>query len=229
MIPTIIPDHEDQAVERLIEQYKNKPLIIGFIRAMAGQFQEMEQVNIDMFLNRFVDNAVGQQLDEFGTIVGLERQGFDDDFYKILLKFKIGQNVSSGEPERIISTMTLIAQAGIVHYQNLGNGNIGLGVDVELDPALVDFIFDNMQRVVMAGVRINFISTFCPGDEPFAFDGIGPQGSGFSSLAAPLTGGKFAFLNLPTAKKFAFGPDTNSDLGFGTLADPLAGGVFIGL
>lgn len=232
MIPTLIPDHEQEAVDRLIQQYKDKPNVVGFIRAMTRQTQEMEQVIIDMFLNRSINDSVGQQLDELGTIVGIERQGFDDDFYRILIRFKIGQNISRGEPERIISTMKLISEAGLVHYQNLGSGNIGLGVDVDLDPTLIDFIFDNMQRVVMAGIRIDFITSFCPDDESFSFDGVGPVGMGFSSLAAPATGGKFAFLNNPTGKKFAFdsiaGIDT-TDLGFGTILDPLAGGVFVGL
>lgn len=228
---TKITTHQTDAIERLIEQYKGKFTVEGMVNAEARQFQDMEDVLFEMFLNRFVDNAVGVQLDNFGTIVDLARQGFDDDFYRILLKFKIGQNISRGEPSRVVSTLKLIAQATLVQYQNLGNGNIGLSINNTLDPTLIDFIFTNMQRVVMGGVKIRFISTFCE-DEPFSFDGVGPVGLGFSSLAAPTTGGKFAFLNQPTATKFAFDSEEgieSTDSGFGTLQDPLAGGVFVGL
>ena len=233
MTPTAINTHIEDAKKRLVEQYKEKPNLAGIIDAESRQYQDMEDVINDMLLNQsqFVDNAVGEQLDLFGTIVDQDRQGFDDDFYRILLKFKIGQNISRGEPERIISTMLLIVQAGLVIYQNLGNGNIGLSIDTTIDPSLLNFIFTNMQRVVTAGVRINFIATFDP-DESFSFDGIGPIGLGFSSLAAPLTGGKLAFLNTDTTNKFAFDSIAgieSSDLGFGTLADPLAGGAMLGL
>ena len=229
--PTQITTHQQDARDRLIEQYKEKSNIIGILDSETRQYQDLEDVLFSMFLNRFVDNAEGEQLDKFGTIVDLARQGFDDDFYRILLKFKIGQNVSSGEPERIISTMLLITQATLVLYQNLGNGNVGLQINNTLDPSLVNFIFVNMQRVVMAGVRIAFIASFDP-DESFSFDGVGPIGLGFSSLVAPTTGGQFAFLNVDTTNKFAFdsiaGIDS-TDEGFGTLLDPLAGGVQVGI
>lgn len=231
MIPTPITTHKEDAKKRLVEQYKGKPNIEGILDAESRQWQDIEDVANTLFLDRFVDNAVGTQLDNFGTIVDLARQGFDDEFYRVLLKFKIGQNISRGEPERIISTMLLIAQANLVLYQNLGDGNIGLEIDNPIDPTLLNFIFVNMQRVVMAGVRIAFIATFDP-DESFSFDGTGPIGLGFSSLAAPSTGGKFAFLNIDTTQKFAFDSVAginSTDSGFGTLLDPLAGGVMIGL
>ena len=231
MIPTPITTHIADAKARLVEQYKSKVRLAGIVDAESRQFQDMEDVINDMFLSQFVDNAVGRQLDEFGTIVDLARQGFDDTFYRILLRFKIGQNISRGEPERIISTMLLITQAGLVIYQNLGNGSIGLAIDTTIDPTLLNFIFTNMQRVVMAGVRINFIVTFDP-DDSFSFDGIGPVGLGFSSLAAPTTGGKFAFLNVDSTNKFAFDSIAgieSTDIGFGTLLDPLAGGSMVGL
>lgn len=223
---TKITTHIVDGLKRRIEQYKNKPNIEGTLTSFIKQVQDLEDAGDEMFLERMLADAVGEQLDQFGKIVVLARQGFDDDFYRVLLFVKIGQNVSNGEPERIISTMKTLAQADLVFYQNLGNGQIGLGVDVDLDFDLIDFIYNNMQRVVMAGVRINFITCFDP-DEPFSFDGTGPVGLGFSSTAAPLTGGKFAFIHRRTTP-FAFAGDDNA-LGFGTIGDVLAGGVFVGL
>lgn len=222
-----ITTHVADALARLIEQYKSKPKIEGFMRAMVNQFQELEDVGDTLFLQRMLDDSVGEQLDNFGTIVALEREGFDDDFYRILLAVKIGQNISRGEPERIISVLKILTQATLVHYQNLGNGNIGLATDGTITPGLETFTFENMERVVMAGVRINFLACFDP-DEPFSFDGTGPVGLGFSSLAAPTSGGKFAFLHR-RAIPFAFAGSDVSALGFGTLADPLVGGTMVGL
>lgn len=227
-----IDTHVEDALNRLIEQYKGSDNLKEIITAFVAQIQDLEDVGIEMFLNRFVDNAVGIQLDRFGEIVDFARQGFDDEFYRILLKVKIGINISSGEPPAIISTMKLLTQASLVHYQNLGNGNISLAVDTEIDADLIDFFYTNMQKVVMAGVRIASISSFDP-DESFSFDGTGPIGLGFSSTGAPLTGGKLAFLNRRTKPEYAIGSiagasDANSS-GFGTLQDVLAGGIMQGL
>lgn len=232
MTTTLITDHEQRGLDRIIEQYKEKPRFESLLKIFISQIQELEDETQRSFTEQFVDFAVGQQLDLFGTIVGLERQGFDDDFYRILLKVKIGQNISKGEPRSIINTFKLLTQATLVHYQNLGDAQISLAADTDIDPTLIDFFFTNMERVVMAGVRINSISCFDP-DESFSFDGTGPVGLGFSSLAAPTTGGKFAFLHRRTLPAFAFGSIAgDSDLsseGFGTLADVLAGGIFQGL
>lgn len=228
MTPDKITTHVDDALNRRVEQHKEKENLEGMLKAFNNQKQELENVFFELLEERLdLNNTVGQQLDNFGKIVDLEREGFDDDFYRILLLVKIGQNVSNGDPERIISTFKLLTQATLVHYQNLGDASIGLSVDTTIDPSLVDFFFENMERVVAGGVRIDFMASFDP-DESFSFDGVGPIGLGFSSLAAPTTGGKFAYLNRRSLP-FAFAGDDKSALGFGTVIDPVAGGVFVGL
>lgn len=221
-----ILDHSDAAVDRLVQQYKEKPKLEALLRSYTDQVQDLETAFCEVFTDRALDVAIGNQLDLFGTIVNRSRDGFNDEFYRILLRVQIGINTSQGVPEDIISTLKLLLSAGLVHYQNAGNGNILLAADVLTLPASVQFVYDNMQKVVMAGVRITQIICFDP-DEPFSFDGVGPVGLGFSSLAAPLTGGKFAFIHQQTTP-FAFA-GSDSALGFGTIADPLVGGVFVGL
>lgn len=229
---TQILTHIADAISRLIQQYKEKDRIEGIIEALTEQVQELEDRTFELFTLRALDVATGEQLDRFGEIVVQDREGFDDDFYRILLKVKIGINNSSGDPSTAINTIRLLTEATLVHYQNLGDASVGFSVNTEIDSALVDFIFENMQNVVMAGVRIDFISCFDP-DESFSFDGTGPIGLGFSSTAAPLTGGMFAFLHRRSTPKFAFDTEAGTAdptaSGFGTIADPLAGGIMVGL
>ena len=229
---TQIFDHVVQAKNRLLRQYKDKPYIEGMVEAFVSEFQNIEASAFDMFTSQALDYAVGTQLDNFGKIVVQGREGFDDDFYRILLRAKIGINNSSGLPSDVINTAQLLTQATLVHNQNLGNGNIGLGVDTDIDPSFLDFIFTNLEKTIAAGCRIAFLVSFDP-DESFSFDGVGPIGLGFSSLAAPLTGGKLAYLNRRTGPKFAFGSIGGvadpSGSGFGAIADPLAGGIMVGL
>lgn len=224
---TPITTHVDDALARKIEQYKDTPKFDGLVTSLVEQIQLIEDAAHPLFLKRMLAEAEGAQLDGFGKIVGLARQGFDDDFYRILLNVKIGQNISSGEPERVIAVMKILVQANLVHYQNHGDGEISLSVDAEIAEDFVDFIYSNMQKMIMAGVRITYISTFDP-DESFSMDGTGPIGLGFSSLADPSSGGKLAYIH---RLKFPFameGDDRNAD-GFGALGDPFAGGVFVGL
>lgn len=232
MILTQITTHISDALNRRIQQYKTKQKLAALITALVGQIQDAEDATFNMITLRALEFATGEQLDRFGEIVVQDRQGFDDDFYRVLLRVKIGINNSSGEPESIINTIKLLTEATLVHYQNLGDGSIGLSTNGTIDSSLIDFIFNNMQQVVMAGVRIDFIACFDP-DESFSFDGTGPIGLGFSSLAAPTTGGKFAFLHRKTTPVFAFnsvaGVGDPGGSGFGTLADPLAGGLMQGL
>lgn len=222
-----ITDHTDRAVARLVEQYKSRPLIEGLVRALCQEIQELEDVDIDMFDSRTLDGSVGAQLDGLGDIVGIDRQGFDDAFYKTLIIVKIGQNTSQGRPEKLITIAALLTGATLLHYINLGNAEVALSVNLDISSQDVEFIYNNLQKITSAGVRINYIACFDP-DESFSFDGVGPFGLGFSSLAAPTSGGKFAFLHRRDTPFAFFGTDVDAD-GFGALGDPYAGGVFEGL
>lgn len=231
---TLVPitDHEGDAVDRLVEQYKDKVKTEDLVKAFAKQYQEIEDTLQTLYLQRFLDNAVGIQLDKFGEIVVLGRNGFGDDDYRRLLKVKIGQNTSKGRLEQIINTTILLTQATEAHVQNLNRAQVAISVNAPIASDLVNFTYENLQKVPSAGVRINYIACYDP-DEPFSFDGVGPFGAGFSSLAAPTTGGKFAFIHRQVTP-FAFAlstTDQGSDnaLGFGSVSDPLAGGMFEGL
>lgn len=221
---TKITTHVEDAKKRLLEEYKGKVKIEGRLDAVVKQVQELEDIDFDMFTNRLdLNTIVGQQLDNFGTIVDQARQGFDDDRYRILLWVKIGINTSRGNPEKLISIIKLLTDATLAHYQNLNNAEVILAVDGTIDPTLIDFTYNNMQRVFSGGVRLNHIVCFDPVD-PFRFAGSKPT-SGFSSLAAPLVGGKFAFIHRRTLPQFKFAGDSSSG-GFGTIQDPLVGGFF---
>ena len=227
-----INDHVDQALNRLLEQYKESGNLKSIITAFTEQYQDMEDAGDDMNRLQFLDDAVGIQLDLFGTIVVLKRQGFDDDDYRRLLRVKIGQNISKGRPEQIMNIALLLTEATEVHYQNLTNAEISLSINTEIDALLKEFILENLQKMPSGGVRINYLACYDP-DEPFSFDGTGPFGAGFSSLAAPATGGQFAFMHRSEVP-FAFAQSTTEQgtdnaLGFGAIADPYAGGVYVGL
>jgi uncharacterized protein YjgD (DUF1641 family) len=217
--------HAQDALKRLLEQYKDANNIKNIINIYTTQIQEIEDILYDMFLNRSVQNGIGNQLDLIGYIVGAERQGWSDDIYKLVLFAKIGQNVSNGEPERIIDILKLLSQATIVHFMNLGNAEIELGTDGIIDSNLINFVFANLSESLAGAIRLNIISFFDK-DEPFSFAGASTNPSeGFSSTSTPLIGGKFAYLKTYDLDFAFFGSDLDA-AGFGTIVDSLIGGVF---
>lgn len=224
-------DHEGKVVALLLEQYKGQPKMEGLIKSFASQIQELENAFFDMVAKRTLDGAEGTILDEMGTIVVQDRLGFDDAFYRNLLKAKVGENTSQGEIEKIIQITQLLTGADLVHLQEWYPAGIGLFFDRELDAALINFFYQRLNRVEVATVRLEALICFDP-DEGFAFEGGPGNAAGFGDINNSATGGKIAELHVRTEPAFSFAPQagvTDGDEGFGTFEDPLVGGILRGL
>lgn len=225
-----ITNHTEQGLDRRREQWRNKPNLEKAIKALIGGTQEIEEMLFDLNDKRLnLNQAEGWQLDQFGTIVRQSRMEFNDDFYRILLLARIGINISNGEPERIIDTLKLLTRANFIHYMNLNEYEIAMGSDGVINPLSVDFLISNLQKVVMGGVRVNYLCIYDP-DEAFAFDGTNTKtvGKGFGTIADVNVGGKLGQC-YSIKNKFSFTGNNTSDSGFGSIADPLIGGVLVGL
>ena len=194
---TQVTTHVADAKARLSGQYKEKPLIEGTVGIFADQIQDIEDTLFALLDIELLANATGQFLDDLGSLVVLDRQGVSDDFYRILIAVKIIKNFSKGEPAALIRATRLIFQTTEVHYMNLGHAAVGLYVSATY-PALIpgEFIYENLQEIVAAGVKIEFISftsDTLDSDLVFAFDG-GTTGAGFTDLADPSVGGYWSRL-----------------------------------
>lgn len=62
-------DHQNQAVGRLVTQFKESANLIAYIRELLSEANEVEDVNQQLLEERWVDTAVGVQLDILGDIV----------------------------------------------------------------------------------------------------------------------------------------------------------------
>jgi len=226
-IPKIL-DHIIVALKRSTSPFKGKPYHEAFISAVVKQIQEIEDAIHAMIDARALANAVGQQLDNIGTIVDQAREGFDDDFYRILLYVKIGQNNSQGGSEKLISIYQLLTGATLVHYKDLGGGSVSLGADVPLEPGLINFVYDNMEKVAAGGVRVDSLTCF-DAVKPFRFSGPNTDApsAGFSDITGN-TGGKLATYHRRKVP-FAFAGNNNDTGGFGSVIDPRVGGVLAGI
>jgi hypothetical protein len=228
MTVSLITTHEVDAIKRLLEQYKSKPLIKGTLDANTAQIQELEDTIYGMLTNRSIYEAVGKQLDKIGQILGLSRPGgMDDDTYRGLLLGKIGVNTSQGQPEAVISFYKIYTQANYVHLQEPFPAGVILMSDTEVVPSLVETLWQFLQIVVAAGIRVDHYGVWNDG-LAFGMDGVGGGNSfGFGDDTDLLVGGEFAKLYEPNKPIFKFDSgelDRDAD-GFGDLLnDPIIGG-----
>lgn len=171
-----ITDYDSRLLSLLLAQFKDKPNFEKFIRAFAAEVQSLEDEIFRFYHELALDQAVGEQLDGIGEILGEERKGRSDSEYRAFLSVRITINVSRGEPETMISVLAAITGST---YVNL----------VEAYPARIEMYFngldipstllENMSLIKPAGVALALL--FNGGQTPFVFSGDA-DGLGFSDV-----------------------------------------------
>lgn len=199
MIVTKINDHIAQALARLLQQYKGKPLYAEFYAAFIQQIQDLEDAfyPLDQLRQLFDGTsyqAVGAQLDGIGEIVGISRNGLTDDAYRIFILGKIAANFS----DATIATMVSIAATFFDPAQLILHEFYPAEVDYELaavalEPRLFDVVFPLLQRSLGAAIKLGFVSIFDPTNAFTVGDDFGNgTGGGLGDALNPATGGMLA-------------------------------------
>jgi hypothetical protein len=161
---TQITTHEQDALNRLIYQYKGKVNLKNLIKDLSTtQIQEIENAAIELYSRLNIDDSEGVQLNKIGEIVGQPRNGLSDTTYRIFLKAKIAVNVSEGDIEQVISVWKLMTGSSIVSLLEAYPAEVDLYYDVPLDDSVKDLAFALIQDVVGAGISVGFIAVFLIG------------------------------------------------------------------
>lgn len=228
---TKITTHSSDAQNRLLEQYKGFPDTQNIIDAFAQQIQAIEDALYQLLTQRTIYTAVGVQLDELGSIVGISRTTNDDDIYRLEILAKVVKNVSEGKTEDLISVYKYVTGASIVIYQDIYPAAVFMQSDGSLLSGFANPnpVFDLVQESAPAGVEVSFLGLF-DSSNPFSFDGNLDTGSGFGSVNDLNAGGKFSHL-IQRNDPFAFNGDDSTTRGFGSCrnADPMVGGNFVSI
>ena len=185
---TYITDHLQRAKDRLLEQYKGKPLIEGLSDSLVQQIQDLEDVFQALSIERTVDNAVGEQLDQIGAIVGIERElGMNDEDYRLEVKAKIVQNLNQGTPEEIIAAAKFFIGATFAWYLEVYPAAVDILTSTPIDPTRVVKIRAKLKSFLPAGVSLDTIGFF-PEEGAFRFDAA----PGFGDTEDETAGGLLA-------------------------------------
>ena len=93
-----VDDHAEDALTLLPEQFKRKENFEAFVTAFVNVVQDTEDMLQALWQGRFLDNAIGSQLDGLGSIVGEERGSLEDDDYRV--RIRVRGNGRGREPRR---------------------------------------------------------------------------------------------------------------------------------
>lgn len=152
-----ITDHGAEAIDRLPQFLKDKPNLAAWLEVLCGPIQRIEDALIQLLTERAVDTAIGDQLDDLGTIVGQRRDGLADDDFRRYIRARIAANRACGLTDELLRIVRLIVDdsgatirltpsypAAVVIRVSM------IPVDVELASTLVSFLRD----AASAGVRL---------------------------------------------------------------------------
>lgn len=122
MLPTQDTNHINEALAKLIEQFKRAPVINGLLKSYAWSIQDLENAIWSVINSRYLANAANAQLDLLGKLVGEGRNGRQDDDYRAIIGLRIHANRSQGGAEDLIQLCALALSAapgsGAVFYQD---------------------------------------------------------------------------------------------------------------
>lgn len=104
-----IPDHKDRAIDPLLlQQFRDKPRWNALLRGLAAGVQLEEDELFGLCNDMQLINARGDQLDNWGTIVGEQRGAMADDDYRRFITARILVNISGGTVDELIAIWELI-------------------------------------------------------------------------------------------------------------------------
>lgn len=163
-------DYADKFVPNLTGQFDNSPKLRAMVSAVLSVLTQLENEADELVANRWIDTAVGTQLDGCGYIVGEARQGRNDDAYRAAIKFRVFANVSKATPGDLVKGLKFLTDPTDCQYLEVypatailfSNGYIG-----QQPTGHIEF-----SRATTATYIQNGVLKYAAVDEPRYQDGV---------------------------------------------------------
>lgn len=194
-LPTITPsttesapdgaiNHADAAVDRLAQQFRNKPKIEAFIRALCTPMARLEQAHAEVIISRLIEHASGESLRQLARFVGQPvLTDLSEEDLRRYVRARIIANRSNGTGEDILAIARLIINDETTRIRAHTVGGAVASVQLENNPTDFDISTilyrDFLSQAV--GIAIRLELEWWTGDEEdmFEFESFsGPTGSG---------------------------------------------------
>ena len=109
-------DYVSIALPRLTGQFANSPKLNAIMAAIVAPLTTLENDADSLNTNRWIDTAIGAQLDGCGYIVGEAREGRDDEAYREAIKYRVFVNVSNATPTDLIRGLKFLTKPTDCQY-----------------------------------------------------------------------------------------------------------------
>lgn len=109
-------DYAAIAQQRLTGEFQDSPKLKALVAAMVGPLTDIETESEALRTERWIDTAIGVQLDGCGAIVGEARLGRTDDEYRRAIKYRVFVNTSTGTPRDVIYGLRYLTQPTDCQY-----------------------------------------------------------------------------------------------------------------
>jgi len=162
-----ITNHVSVADGRLTSQYDNAENLKALIQVDAERVQDLEGVAYSLLTERWLSDAVGQQLDKLGAMVGEPRIARDDSDYRDSIFLRIQLNRAGGEPEQVLTYLRVLFDTDDVRIDELYPANIEIFVNADVIEKQAFLV----QRAVGAGIGVFILNG--SGEVPFGFSELG--------------------------------------------------------
>jgi hypothetical protein len=104
------------ALSRITSQFERSPKVLALLSAIVGPLESLQSESDSVKTERWIDTAIGSQLDGCGYIVGETRQGRDDDAYRSAIRFRVFVNISEGTPGALIKGLDYLVDSDDKQY-----------------------------------------------------------------------------------------------------------------
>lgn len=193
---TNIADHTTRALDHLLSQFDESPGIQALLTVLADEVQALEDVLEACYSERLLSTAIGAQLDQYGALLVLPRNGLDDEAYRAALYVKITAHRGSGTPESMLTVIAVMLESWRtqgVRYIPLYPGGFSLGyvlssIRTDVSDDLRDTLISLLEKMPPAGVSWELRETSEHASEApyFTFDtDSDPDSAGFDEAGTP--------------------------------------------
>lgn len=163
----LVTDHVVRALDRLAQEYREKPRLAGVLSAAADQVQEAEQAGWQLY-GVTIANASGPTLDILGALVGQGRDGFGDEDYRNHITARIAVNRSSGSVSDVKRAM--VSLGATVTVKEWFPAEFEVLVATQLSSAVSGVALKFLRLLKAGGIRAILVWFEVPADEVFRWD-----------------------------------------------------------
>jgi len=184
-----LSDIIEKGISRLAYQFKNSFKFQEFLEAFLQQLEDLKTSDLQLLNERYLNTAIGVQLDGVGEIVGSERaDGLSDDSYRLLIRAKIIKNKTAMTVNDTLRLISFTFGNALVRYFQSAFLKPRYDIVKTLTSSEEDLLSD---LPVLIGIDSVEYHTYVDGTFSF-FGDPDPTGLGFGDINDSNIGGNFA-------------------------------------